>query len=70
MSESLRVSPQGNALRACIGHLADYLLNTLVELALRALCSAPFLFVALGGLLPGIPEEHQLEASILLSLPL
>lgn len=70
MSESLRVSPQGTALRACIGHAADYLLNTVVELALRAICSAPFIFVALGGTLPFAPEEHQLAVSILMSLPL
>ena len=70
MSEGLRVSPQGSALRACIGHMADYLLNTLIELLLRALCSAPFVYVALGGLLPGVHDDHQLAVAILLSLPL
>lgn len=70
MSSRSQERPHALALGAGFHHAGGYLANTLGELLLRALCSAPLIYAAATGSFFGVPKAHAIGVAILCCLPL
>lgn len=70
MSRTPLFTAHSLALRASFRHIGDYVLNTLLELALRLICLMPLIYLGLTGGFFGVSDEHAMGVALLCCLPL